>query len=365
MASVSDEQRDVLGVEEAEIAGSPRDFNIDATNYGGAIRIPGPSPIQGAITTTGADANTDASVVVYEEHGTDVIQRLASFGGVRQFARMIDTARGNDYPFPQMSNELQEGERLGSEGTTAADLDIGDLTQVIFKAFTYSSKVMAMSRELLQDSFIDLVSIIIGEGYRRLGRIQEKEFTNGTGTTGLLPYGAKITAKAGITAAATTTIKYDELIQLEHAVEYAYREGMETPDGRGGGLRARMGKIGYMVHDSQLLGMKTMKDNDGRPLWLPGLIHGAPHIFMGYPYVVNQSLDQVAADSVSMLFGNFAYYAVRNVTSVDIFRFTDSAFTRKNLIGWLMFQRCDARPVGALDATSKTEAIVKLTQASA
>lgn len=315
---------------------------------------------QAATVGDKATAASQGTKVIYTEWGTDVVHALASFGGIRQMCRSFPTARGNDYPYPQMSNETVEGERIGSQGTAAAVKDINSPTQVIFKAFTYSSRQMAISRELIQDAAVDLVQIILEEGYRRIGRITNKEFTNGAQHDGTTPYGLKIASKAGITTASNTAITFNELLTLEHKVEAAYRMGMETPDGRDGGRMARMGQVGFMLHDSMLLQIKQMKDTQGRPLFLPNIRVGAPATIHGFPFAINQNLDAVAASAVPMLFGHFGYFAVRDVTGIDVFRFTDSAFMTKNTIGFLMFIRCDARPLGPL-ASNLLQTVAKCT----
>ena len=42
----------------------------------------------------------------------------------------------------------------------------------------------------------------------------------------------------------------------------------------------------------------------------------------------------------SVAFGDFSYYKVRDVMDMQIFRFTDSPFTRKGQIGYLAWMRC-------------------------
>lgn len=346
--SVSDEHKNAFGIEQIGEQGNGIKLDLGLRNL---------------LTTDGANtgagtATTAEDKVIYEEQTTEVIHGLDAFGGVRQMSAVRATERGNDLPYPQMSNESQEGEIISSEGTKAAKLDIAEAGQVKFTAYTYSSKTMAISRELVQDAFVDLVAIMLQEGYRRIGRITNKHFTAGSGNN--QPKGVKIVASAGVTTASQVAVTYPELLNLEHSVNPAYRLGMETPDGRDGGRTARQGRVGFMLSDSMLRMVKEIRDLDGRPLWLPSIVAGQPSMILGYPYALNYNLDAVAASAVPMLFGNFGYYMIRDVTGIEVFRFTDSAYTEANSIGFLMFVRCDGRSLGP-GAASTIDPIKKLT----
>lgn len=348
LGAVSDEHKNAFGIKQIGERGNGIDLDLGLRNL---------------LTTDGADtgagaATTSEDKVIYEEQTTEVIHSLDAYGGVRQMVAVRATEKGNDLPYPQMSNHTQEGEIISSEGTKAAALDIAEAGQVKFTAYTYSSKSMSISRELVQDAFVDMVAIILQEGYRRIGRITNKHFTAGSGVN--QPKGVKIVASAGITTASKVKVEYPELVNLIHSVNPAYRVGMETPDMRDGGRSSRQGRVGFMISDSMLREIKNVRDLDGRPLWLPSIVAGEPNSILGYPYAMNYNLDAWAASAVPMLFGNFGYYMIRDVTGIEVFRFTDSAYAERNTIGFLMFVRCDGRSLGP-GAAATVEPIKKLT----
>ena len=102
-----------------------------------------------------------------------------------------------------------------------------------------------------------------------------------------------------------------------------------------------------MFHDTTLREMKKLKDADGRPLWLPGFSTKEPDVLMGYRYTINQHMPQMAANAKSILFGDLSAYMIRDIMQVTLFRFDDSAYTKKGQIGFLAWSRHDGKLVTA------------------
>ena len=84
--------------------------------------------------------------------------------------------------------------------------------------------VEARSRllEFLQDvDWLDAEAFISRKFAERLGRIHNQHFTTGTGSS--QPEGIVTGATSGVTAASATAFTADELIDLQHSVDPAYR----------------------------------------------------------------------------------------------------------------------------------------------
>ncbi len=77
---------------------------------------------------------------------------MAQFGGMRQAADVFATASGNDLPWPTTNDSAQTGELLG-ENTAATEQDV-TFGATTLQAFMYSSKMVRVSLQLLQDSAI-------------------------------------------------------------------------------------------------------------------------------------------------------------------------------------------------------------------
>ena len=202
----------------------------------------------------------------------------------------------------------------------------GSTTLSVYK---FSSKIVAVPFELLQDSSIDIEAMVRQRLVDRLGRVQNTYFTTGTGTS--QPKGVVTAAGAGKVGIAgqTLTVIYDDLVDLEHSVDPAYRE---------------LG-CSYMMADSALKVIRKVKDSQSRPIFVPGyeanamINGGAPDTLMGTPIVINQDMAAMAANAKSILFGYFNAYKVRDVMEFTLFRFTDSAYSKLGQVGFLAWAR--------------------------
>jgi predicted phage gp36 major capsid-like protein len=141
-----------------------------------------------------------------------------------------------------------------------ADVSFGVKTLTVYK---YSSKVVAVPFELLQDSNVDIEAFVVKRLATRLGRITNTHFTTGTGSS--QPNGVVTAATTGYTAANSTSqvtaITYDSLVDLQHSVDPAYRETRACK---------------WMMNDASLKVLRKMKDGSGRPIFVPGYEVGVP-----------------------------------------------------------------------------------------
>lgn len=244
---------------------------------------------------------------------------------MRSVAEVFRTATGSDINFPTSDGTSETGELIGENTTaTAADPSFGVVT---IKTYKFSSKIVAVPFELLQDSSVDIEAFIRGRMVTRLGRITNTKFTVGTGTgepTGVVT--AASSGKVGITGQ-TTTVIFDDLVDLVHSVDPAYRA---------------LGRCRFMLNDASLKVIRKLKDSQGRPIFLPGydgLAGAMPDTILGYPVTINQDVAAMAANAKSILFGDFSFYKIRDAMDVSMFRFDDSAYIKLGQIGFLAWMR--------------------------
>lgn len=249
------------------------------------------------------------------------------YGGILNCCNVFSTDQGNPLPIPTMNDTSNLGEII-AENTAASNQDIS-FGQVMLNAYKYSSKIVLVPIELLQDSAFDVEGYLARKLGERIGRIQNQHFTVGTGTA--QPQGIVTGATLGKTGATgqTTSITYDDLIDLEHSVDIAYRDNAM-----------------YMMHDQTLKALKKLKDGYGRPLWLPGLAYKEADTINGFKYQVNNDIPQMAANAKSLLFGDCMNYWVRNVKAVQVIRFNEK-FMDSGQVGFLAFARADGKLVDA------------------
>lgn len=246
---------------------------------------------------------------------------LLTFGGMRQVSTIIRTDTAADLPIPQANDTANVGMIL-AENTQVTQQDVV-FTQLVLQAFKYSSKMILVSVELLQDNAINLAAFLGQALGERIGRITNTHFTIGTGTgepRGIVV--ASTLGKAGLVGQ-TTSVIYDDLVDLEHSVDPAYRTGAR-----------------WMFHDSSLKALKKIKDTTGRPLWAPGIITSNPDTILGYPYVVNNDIAVMAANAKSILFGALDKYLIRDSLGITMLRL-DERFADFHQVAFLAFSRHD------------------------
>lgn len=277
--------------------------------------------IRAAMSTT---TGSEGGYTVATEFSRTLIEAMKLIGGVRSVASSIQTSAGAQMLFPTADATAEEGEIVGQN----VQVSVGETTfgQASLDVYKYSSKSIALPFELLQDSMFDIEAYINRLLSLRLGRIQARHQTTGTGTgqpRGIVT--GSTLGKAGATGQ-TATVTYDDLVDLEHSVDPVYRIGAR-----------------WMLHDSTLKATRKIKDDNGRPIFVPGYEQGnpggAPDRLLGREIVINQYMPEMAAEAKSILFGDFSKYLIRDVMDLTLFRMTDSAYTLKGQVGFVGFQR--------------------------
>lgn len=276
------------------------------------------------------NTGTGGGYVVPEGFYGQVIEAQRSFGGMFAVgATVIDSETGNPLPIPTTNDTAQEGMILG-ENTQVAP---GDVTfgQAGLGAYTYSSKLVLVPNALLADSAFNLdawLSRVLGT---RLARIENRHLTGGSGAS--QPAGVMTGATLGKAGAAgqVATVLVDDLIDLIHAVDPAYRQTSR-----------------FMLPDASFKMVRKLKDSTGRPIWsdLSNIVAGAPSTILGYAFTINQHMDAPAASAKSIAFGDFANYMIRRVASVQVMRLTER-YADLYQTGFVAFQRMDGVLVDA------------------
>ena len=250
---------------------------------------------------------------------------LLQWGGMRQVATILTTDTGADLPIPTTNDTSNKGEMI-AENTAVNQLE-ATFAQVILGSFKYSSKMINLSVELLQDSALNLPALLGEMLGTRIGRITNDDFTTGAGSAG--PRGiVTAAANSSVTSASATALTYAEILSLKHSVDPAYRAN-----------------AGWMMPDGVLVMMKKIADSTGRPIWLPSLAQGAPATFDGDPYVINQSMSSAAA-AKALLYGDFSKYMIREVRGITLLRL-DERYAEKHQVAFVAFARYDGDLIDA------------------
>lgn len=246
---------------------------------------------------------------------------LKAFGGMMESgAEVLRTDSGNDLPFPTDDDTGNIGAIL-AESTDHNEQAV-TTDAVVIEAFKYESKVVLIPTELLEDSAINVEAWSGDKAGTRIARILNQHFTKGTGSS--QPRGVIVASAKGVDLASKTTIEPDELVDLKHSVDPAYR------------TQSAM----FMFNDATLLVLKKKKNANGDRLWTPGIADGQPDRIDGTPYLINQDVASIGSSAKCVAYGAFRYYKIRLVRAMRLIVFRE-LYAKKDQIGILALMRAD------------------------
>lgn len=284
-----------------------------------------PQEIEAIRNTMSTSTGSEGGYTVQPIVASTLIEALKDFGAMRRLATPLTTTNGADLSFPSTDGTSEEGEII-AQNITATDADVGFGT-VPLNTYKFSSKVVAIPIELLQDSNIDVVALVNNRLRERIGRIQNRMFSVGTGTG--QPFGITTAASAGKVGATgqTLTVTYDDLVDLVDSIDPAYQVA---------GLKFQFAQTVRRL-------VRKIKDTAGRPIWTPSYDEGmsakTPDLLLGYPVEINNHMPVPAANAKSISFGDHSKYFVRDAMELTMFRFEDSAYLKKGQVGFLAWAR--------------------------
>jgi HK97 family phage major capsid protein len=267
------------------------------------------------------DLNTSDDSSIVPQSFYDVIQeKLVTVGPMLDgnIVTLLNTASGEDIKVPVEAT--RPAATAIAEGTTITELD------PTFSSITLKSQKVAVltkvSRELLQDSGIDLVAYLGRTLGTSIGIKVNNLLTVGTGTVeakGIIAAaGAGITGGTAVSGAFTA----DNLIDLAHSVDGAYvRNG-----------------AGWMMRRSSMGTLRKLKDTAGQYLYVPAASIGVADSFMGFPIFENPDVAATATSAKSVAFGWFGSYHVRQVGGIEVAR-SDDAYFASDEVGFRVTMR--------------------------
>lgn len=258
------------------------------------------------------------------ELANEIIKSMKAFGPMYDsgVTTEINTSAGNNILLPTVDDTSGTG-YAHTQGADLVDDGSADVAfgQKQLEAYVFDTKFIKFSFELAQDSIFNMESLLGSLLGERLGRIANAQLTTGTGTSA--PNGVATASSLGKTAASATAIASDELIDLVHSVDPAYRQAP---------------KVGFQFNDLTLAAIRKLKDGQGNYLWQMGdVTKGVPGSLLGYRYAINQALATIATGNRTVLFGDFGKYFVRKVGSPVIGVMRERFWPNLGVAGYIRF----------------------------
>lgn len=209
--------------------------------------------------------------------------------------------------------------------TGGTDISFGrdQLDSYIYAAGGPNQEGIRVSRVLLQDSQIDIEDIVSEKLVERIMRLMAYHWVRGNGvsepegiirnfTTANLPAGDYTNGHGAYELLDDTAgIQFDDLINIEHSIDPAYRD---------------TGRAAYYMHDKSVKAVKKMKNAAGDNLWRNSnstMASGTQGTELtDYPINVDQGFSVLDVDSDTTIWGVFGDiykgFAIREINNVAV-----------------------------------------------
>ena len=255
-----------------------------------------------------------------------VILLARTVGPMLETSTILNTASGENLQIPSLST-YSVG-TVTTEGNAIGESDPVFNSFRTLSAYKYSF-LTQVSRELVEDAGIDILSFLAVQTGNALGFAINEGLTTGTGT--VQPNGIVTRAGSAVTGTSLNPTA-DNLIDLVYSVDTVGR---------------RLPGTGFQMNSSSIANVRKLKDNAGQYLFTPALSADARDLLLGYPIFENPAMATAASAVKPVIFGNLPSYYVRSVGGIKLDRSDDFAFSND-----LITFRATARYDGDLIQTS-------------
>lgn len=285
---------------------------------------------------TGAELRTNVKVTAALGGNTvptsflrSLYDYLEQFSGLRQTnVRVITTTSGENLDLPTVATH-GTGAIVG-EGTALASAD-PTFSKVTLGAWKYG-QLLQISRELIEDSGVDVLGFIAEDMGRALGRAADTDWVTGSGSNkpkGIVGiYATAVTGQNG----ATGLPSYMNLVDTVYSIASPYRD-------RG---------AYWLCRDAMIGKLRGIVDTTNRPIWEPSSQVGTPDRLLGYPVVSDPNVPAMGTSIGCLAFGDFSGHVIREAGTIRVERSDEFAFD-KDLVTYRGTYRTDSN---VLDSTA-------------
>jgi HK97 family phage major capsid protein len=235
----------------------------------------------------------------------EVLMLARLVGGPLETSTILNTNGGENLQIPSLAT-YSSGTAFG-EASPIGESDPTFNSFITLGAFKYSF-LTQVSRELVEDAGVDIVSFLAAQTGNALGFSVNNALTTGTGT--VEPFGIVGRSAAGVTGTSIAPTA-DNLIDLVYSVDTMGR---------------RLPGTGFMMNRSSIANVRKLKDGQGQYLFSPAVSAEQYDLLLGYPIFENPTMSNAGTAVKSVLFGHLPSYFVRSVGGLKLDRSDDYAF---------------------------------------
>lgn len=289
-----------------EIAGQVRPTEKAVTLDADVIRAMSRGDVKGHTFEQRDITKASTGAPVPTSFYNQVIEQARLVGPMLETSTALRTAGGENLQIPSQAGWSTAA--ITSEGAAISESDPTFNSFITLSAYKYSF-IVQLSRELIEDSGVDILSFLAVQTGNALGFKVNNDLTVGTGSS--QPNGIVTAASSAVTGTTSGPVfSADDLITLAYALD---------------GSARRLPGVGWMMNTASLGVVRKLKDNNGAYVFSPALADGNDRV-LSYPVFENPAMASNASASKSVIFGHLPSYYVRMAGGLRLDRSDDFAF---------------------------------------
>lgn len=245
--------------------------------------------------------------LVPQQIDNEISKVLRELSPMRQIARVVQVESGDFSMLHSVGGTgyswVGETENRPQTGTPR----FNEIKPVIGEIYA----MPPITQKLLDDAGFDIETWLLDELSEVFAAGEGTAFVSGNGINkprGIITYDIAPTADgtrgetdlqyvaSGAAGAFAGSNPADKLVTLVHSLKPRYRKGAS-----------------WLLNTNSLEQVRTLKDGQGNYIWRAGVEAGQPDALLGYPVFEDENMPDIAANSLSIAFGNFQ----RGYTVVD------------------------------------------------
>ena len=270
------------------------------------LRAMGRGELRGYTFETRDVVKTSTGSPVPTSFFNQVIEQARLVGPMLDTSTVLRTAGGENLQIPSQAGWSTAA--ITGEGTAIGESDPTFNSFITLGAYKYSF-LLQLSRELIEDSGVDILGFIATQTGNAIGYAVNAALTTGSGTS--QPNGIVTAAASAVTGTTSgPTFSADDLVTLAYSLDGAAR---------------RLPGVGWMMNTASLGVVRKLKDNGGRYIFEPSLADGNDRV-LNYPVFENPAMASNASATKSVIFGHLPSYYVRMAGGLRLDRSDDFAF---------------------------------------
>lgn len=196
--------------------------------------------------------------------------------------------------------------------------DSGAFTSIDLGGYLAGALVL-IGRSVENNGAFNVVDFIVAQMAEEIAMWIEGQLLAGTGSSAA--QGALNTTTV-VTAASSTAVTADELIELQASVKQAYQQ-----------------RACWTMHPTTFTALRKLKDNNGRYLLQDDITGEFPYRLLGKPVYLSDNMPKMAASAKAILYGDYSGLSVnfRENISIEVLREKYATQHAIGVVAWFEF----------------------------